>query len=170
MYHLLITFPPPSHAAEQQRATNTGGGAARSGKKRNPDVADPEEASQAELVGTVGAMESVERKIDLLVTTISALTNSVNKLVGGIEAKEEKVTEQSKKSSVDLNGKKRRNDVKRHEEFIPDIGEIVKLAYSNSFKDKTPTRFKHTMCIRSSSTRTQSIMMMQQDHYFILSY
>ena len=85
-------------------------------------------------------MESVERKIDLLVTTISALTNSVNKLVGGIEAKEEKVTEQSKKSSVDLNGKKRRNDVKRHEEFIPDIGEIVKLAYSNSFKDKMVKR------------------------------
>ena len=51
---------------------STGGGAARSGKKRNPDVADPEEASQAELVGTVGTMESVERKVDLLVTTISA--------------------------------------------------------------------------------------------------
>ena len=77
----------------------------------NPDVADPEEASQAELVGTVGTMESVEREIDLLVTTVSALTNSVNKLVGGIEAKEEKVTEQSKKSSVDLNGKKRRNSI-----------------------------------------------------------
>ena len=29
---------------------STGGGAARSGKKRNPDVADPEEASTAELV------------------------------------------------------------------------------------------------------------------------
>ena len=32
---------------------STGGGAARSGKKRNPDVADPEEASTAELVGTI---------------------------------------------------------------------------------------------------------------------
>ena len=39
---------------------STGGGAARSGKKRNPDVADPEEASQAELVGTVGTNDAID--------------------------------------------------------------------------------------------------------------
>ena len=57
---------------------STGGGAARSSKKKNPDIADQEEISATDLVGTVGTIDSVERKIDLLVATISALTNSVN--------------------------------------------------------------------------------------------
>ena len=71
---------------------STGGGAARSGKKRNPDVADPEEASQAELVGTVGTNDAIDRKLDLLVTTIAALADSVNKLINADVKVEEAVT------------------------------------------------------------------------------
>ena len=71
---------------------STGGGAARSGKKRNPDVADPEEASQAELVGTVGTNESIDRKLDLLVTTVAALAESVNKLINPDVKVEEAIT------------------------------------------------------------------------------
>ena len=111
---------------------STGGGAARSSKKKSPDVADQEETSATELVGTVGTVgtiDAIDRKLDALVTTISALVNSVNKLVGGVEAKDEKVTEQLKKPSVDKSGKKKRNDVKLHEEFIPDVDEIARLAY-----------------------------------------
>ena len=44
---------------------STGGGAARSGKKRNPDIADPEEASTAELVGTIGTIDTMEQEIDI---------------------------------------------------------------------------------------------------------
>ena len=46
---------------------STGGGAARSSKKKNPDIADQEEVSATDLVGTAGTIDSVERKIDLLV-------------------------------------------------------------------------------------------------------
>ena len=82
---------------------STGGGAARSGKKRNPDVADPEEASQAELVGAVGTNDAIDRKLDLLVTTIAALADSANKLINA-GVKDEKVAEPSKKLSVDRSG------------------------------------------------------------------
>ena len=71
---------------------STGGGAARSGKKRNPDVADPEEASQAELVGAVGTNESIDRKLDLLVATVAALADSVNKLINPDVKVEEAIT------------------------------------------------------------------------------
>ncbi len=118
---------------------STGGGAARSSKKKNPDIADQEEISATDLVGTVGTIDSVERKLDLLVTTIAALANSVNKLVGGVEAKDEKVIDKLK-TSDDKNGKKRRDNGKMNENFIPDIGEIVKLAYSNSFASKRINR------------------------------
>ena len=114
---------------------STGGGAARSSKKKNPDIADQEEISATDLVGTVGTVDSVERKLDLLVTTIAALANSVNKLVEGVEAKDEKVTDKVK-TSVDKSGKKRRDSSKMSENFIPDIGEIVRLAYNNSYANK----------------------------------
>ena len=129
---------------------STGGGAARSGKKRSPDVADPEEASTAELAGTIGASDAIERKIDLLVTAIASLANSVNvnvkninKLAGDVEAKDEKATDKLKTSidkNVEKSGKKRRDDGKMNENFIPDIGEIVKLAYDNSFASKKTKR------------------------------
>ena len=94
---------------------STGGGAARSGKKRNPDIADPEEASTAELVGAGGTIDTMEQKIDMLVTTVASLANAVNKLVGSAETKEEKVADKSK-ISVDKNaertGKKKRDMVK----------------------------------------------------------
>ena len=93
---------------------STGGGAARSGKKRNPDVADPEEASQAELVGTVGTNDAIDRKLDLLVTTVAALADSANKLINADVKVEEAVTRDKfieksnasseKKSSVDKSG------------------------------------------------------------------
>ena len=62
---------------------STGGGAARSSKKKNPDIADQEEISATELVGTVGTIDAIDRKIDVLVTTyyhraIAALADSVN--------------------------------------------------------------------------------------------
>ena len=44
---------------------STGGGAARSSKKKSPDIADQEEISATDLVGTVGTIDSVERKLDL---------------------------------------------------------------------------------------------------------
>ena len=118
---------------------STGGGAARSGKKRNPDIADPEEASTAELVGTGGTSDTIEQKIDMLVTTVASLANAVNKLVGSAEIKEEKVADKSK-ISVDKNaertGKKKRDMVKMHENFIPDVSEIANLAYENSYVNK----------------------------------
>ena len=117
---------------------STGGGAARSSKKKNPDIADQEEISATELVGTVGTIDAIDRKIDVLVTTIAALTDSVNKLVEGVGAKVEKVTEV--KTSVEKNVKKRRDNIKMNENFIPDIGEIVRLAYSNSYANKTIKR------------------------------
>ena len=112
---------------------STGGGAARSSKKKSPDVADQEETSSTELVGTAGTVgtvdvNAIDRKLDTLVTTIAALADSVNKLINA-DVKDEKVAEPSKKLSVDRSGKKKRNDVKLHEEFIPDVGEIVKLAF-----------------------------------------
>ena len=120
---------------------STGGGAARSSKKKSPDVADQDESSATELVGaggTTGAVDAIDRKLDVLVTTISALVNSVNKLVENVETKEvkeEKVIDKAK-ASVDKSVKKRRDSSKMSENFIPDVNEIARLAYSNSFTDK----------------------------------
>ena len=44
------------------------------------------------------------------------------------------------KTSVDKSVKKRRDSSKMSENFIPDVNEIVKLAYSNSFTDKMAQR------------------------------
>ena len=90
---------------------STGGGAARSSKKKNPDIADQEEVSATDLVGTAGTIDSVERKIDLLVTTIAALANSVNKLVGNADVKVEEAATRDKfleKSNASSEKKKRR--------------------------------------------------------------
>ena len=65
---------------------STGGGAARSSKKRNPDVADQEEVSSTDLVGGE-AIDRVEHKVDLLVSSITSLVNTVNALVDSAKIK-----------------------------------------------------------------------------------
>ena len=100
---------------------STGGGAARSGKKRNPDVADPEEASQAELVGTVGTNESIDRKLDLLVATVAALADSVNKLINP----DVKVEEAIPRDKFIAEKKKRKDVNKTQEKPMPEVAEIA---------------------------------------------
>ena len=99
---------------------STGGGAARSGKKRNPDIADQEEVSAAELVGTGSTIDSIEQKIDLLITTITSLASAVNKLVGAAEVKDEKAEKFTDKSkpSADKSNKKKKDMVKMNERFL----------------------------------------------------
>ena len=114
---------------------STGGGAARSGKKRNPDVADPEEASQAELVGTVGTNDAIDRKLDLLVTTVAALADSANKLINADVKVEEAVTRDKfiEKSNASSEKKKKKDANKMQEKPMPEVTEIAKLAYANTF-------------------------------------
>ena len=79
---------------------STGGGAARSSKKRNPDVAGQDEDSSTDVV--VGDnMERIERKIDILVSSIASLVGTVNSLVDNVKVKEEKSKPTADRSPTD---------------------------------------------------------------------